>query len=707
MEKPHVKYRTMKCPFVDIIKNKKNICKIFDTVQRTHKLVIHTYQFLRLWILDYYHHNKQLPTIDENTIRMCFKVLLLDSRGPKPKGTNLLLLNEFEQFYKNEYSKLEYDNKIDGNNLSQILGYCATDMLTNIENNIKQNFVKYVKRFVNSSFKKSINEQLNKTKNKKELEKQLYEELYEIKQDLLNETLKSKEKYHEWINKHKNNIFPKSYEKLHMSDIRLNPQNYIKCMIYMCLELEKIEVKSFQFFPLRTDIAPKYISIDTKSIIEILVDSNKNEYLGNIEKYKKILWNKYFKLNDPIFQQKNYSFNYMISTDCFATSIQLINNNAIEKDNQKKQNMKHKKVEMMEICKGLTQQEKEEHKLKLKQQQKELQREKIKKMKEQYKLLPKEEQQKIKDKYKKKEYIEFPYLEELNEEQFNKLKNSTRIVCDCGKRSLLFMLDNKGNKFNYTNKQYIHETKRLKYQRLLQNYKNKNNIDTIENKLTDYNSKSCTYETFKTFIRNKNKINEQLFKKYENQIFRKYKWYSFINKKKTISKLVKNIKNIFGNNSIYCFGDWSIGMDKRGEQMKYMISTPNITLQRQLSEHLTIYTIDEFRTSMLHYKTEQKTDNLCVPDKKGIMRNLHSVLTCQMENKRIGCINRDENAVKNMQKIVNCFIKDKSRPIKFRRNFDLDKNQIIKDDNPKTGFGHMKPNIGVKCHQARKGAIRV
>jgi len=159
-KKPPDKYRTMKCPFVNIIKNKKNIRKIFDVVQRAHKLVIHTYQFLRLWILDYHHHNKQLPTIDENTIRMCFKVLQQDSCGPKPKGNNLLLLNEFEQFYKNEYGKLGYVNKIDGNNLSQILGYCATDMLTNIENNIKQNFVKYIKRFVNSSFKKSICEQL-------------------------------------------------------------------------------------------------------------------------------------------------------------------------------------------------------------------------------------------------------------------------------------------------------------------------------------------------------------------------------------------------------------------------------------------------------------------------------------------------------------------------------------------------------------------
>jgi len=49
---------------------------------------------------------------------------------------------------------------IDGLNLSHILSYIATDMVTNIENNIKLNFVSYVKRFTNSSFKLNHEEQI-------------------------------------------------------------------------------------------------------------------------------------------------------------------------------------------------------------------------------------------------------------------------------------------------------------------------------------------------------------------------------------------------------------------------------------------------------------------------------------------------------------------------------------------------------------------
>jgi hypothetical protein len=44
-----------------------------------------------------------------------------------------------------------------------------------------------------------------------------------------------------------------------------------------------------------------------------------------------------------------------------------------------------------------------------------------------------------------------------------------------------------------------------------------------------------------------------------------------------------------------------------------------------------------------------------------------------MEKKQSGCIDRDENAVNNMIKIVNHQIKYKERPLKYRRDYDLTK----------------------------------
>ena len=133
--------------------------------------------------------------------------------------------------------------------------------------------------------------------------------------------------------------------------------------------------------------------------------------------------------------------------------------------------------------------------------------------------------------------------------------------------------------------------------------------------------------------------------------------------------------------------------------MKNYISTPNLGLKIKLNEHFTIYNLDEFISSLLNCKTEEKNDNLYLPDKKNVIRKIHSVrlniifckkiifklrtnkklrsnfllvvLTFQTESNRMGCINRDENSVNNMIKIVNYYLLYKDRPEKFKRSFIL------------------------------------
>jgi hypothetical protein len=182
-------------------------------------------------------------------------------------------------------------------------------------------------------------------------------------------------------------------------------------MIYICLQIEELGTKSFQFFPLRNNLIPKYIPIDTKSIIELLVDdtsllelnvNDKNVLLNDIFTCKHQIWNLFFKLNNPIFKQSHYSFDYRISTDCFGVSIKLIHNNHIEKSNQQKLNLKNKRNIMKNNCKDMTQEEKEVYKLKVKNDKK-LEQEKLKlenkqkrdKQKEEFKKLSKEEKDKL------------------------------------------------------------------------------------------------------------------------------------------------------------------------------------------------------------------------------------------------------------------------------------------------------------------------
>lgn len=113
----------------------------------------------------------------------------------------------------------------------------------------------------------------------------------------------------------------------------------------------------------------------------------------------------------------------------------------------------------------------------------------------------KKEEQKLKNKTKikieKTEYIEFPYIDEVDK---SILERKKCVFVDPGKRDLMSILDDEGNRFTYSNKQRVKETKRLKYQRIIKNLKDTLGICEIENTLSNYNSKTCDLQKFKHYI---------------------------------------------------------------------------------------------------------------------------------------------------------------------------------------------------------------
>ena len=216
---------------------------------------------------------------------------------------------------------------------------------------------------------------------------------------------------------------------------------------------------------------------------------------------------------------------------------------------------------------------------------------------------------------------------------------------------------------------YLKETKRLKYQSLLKNYKDRIGITQIEEGLNDYNSKTCDIKKFQEYITAKIKANESLVPLYQQLKFRQYKWYAYINKKRTEDNMVNKIVKKYSKEHIVIIGDWSIG-----KQMRNFISTPNLTLKRKLQETFRVYNIDEFRTSCLSHKTEEVCENLYLKfknDPKQKQRKIHSILTYQMENNRKGCINRDRNGCRNIQKVFNSYMETGERPEKYRREYKI------------------------------------
>ena len=91
-------------------------------------------------------------------------------------------------------------------------------------------------------------------------------------------------------------------------------------MIFMMKKVESEKCSIYNIFPMRTNIIPKYIKLDTSSLVQLLVSKGKKSNFNNkIKKYENVLW--VFKTGKGIFKKHDYSFNHIILTDGVGVSI--------------------------------------------------------------------------------------------------------------------------------------------------------------------------------------------------------------------------------------------------------------------------------------------------------------------------------------------------------------------------------------------------
>ena len=241
----------------------------------------------------------------------------------------------------------------------------------------------------------------------------------------------------------------------------------------------------------------------------------------------------------------------------------------------------------------------------------------------------------------------------------------------------------------YSNSQRINETKRNIYRKRLTKHKTEHSLFTKEQELNGFNSKSCDLKKFMDYIAVKFRIYDEINDEYKDPIFRKIRWHSYINSQRSERNLVDNIKNTYGDDVVLIMGDWS---SRSKNHLRGMAPTPMIGIKRMLAKSFKIYNLDEYNTSKICNKTKEvcKKMKLKVDEqfkkkpkvkvkKKKIkatletakiyrLEKIHSILTYKMENNRIGCINRDVNAVLNMKEIGESIIRDNIRPLVFSRS---------------------------------------
>jgi hypothetical protein len=584
-------YKTFKIPLKNILLNHNTIQPVINNlVFEMNDLVIHTYQFIRLYVLNCYTNNNTLPIIDETFILYCIKTLgLRDNRGKKGKDTELLEI--LDAFYKNEYQPLLNHEKTNLKNTTFLLPYLATQIHTSLHNNFQEHFIQHFLRFIN----KTINEITEDKAVIFQFKKQLLE---------LNET---DEIFSNWKLTHLSNILPTEIKKSIHYDIKVRPFEYLKGMIYMNSVLEKQESKLFQPLPLRNNIIPKHIIIDTASLINLFCPEKdkegnkvkKGELLSNVKENQNEVWCNFLDLKNKIFKNKHYQFHNQIQTDGISCCLLFI-----------RKDLKDKKW-------GSRVHVLQEH--------------------------------------------DFYNIEDLSREQLDTLKERNIVGCDPGKRSLVYMMDKNGNKLQYTAPQRKRESKAKTNQRILLEEKKRNGIIEKETHLSFQNSKSVDYEKFKNYLIEKDKLNKETSKFYKKEVWRKMKFRQYSYGKKSIDTFLNKIKETFGENILIGYGNWS-----RSTQMKHFIPTMNKGLRKLIHKKYDTITINECNTSKKCCDCNKDLEYYKDKEGKKVFRLLVCSNCVSCENKKIVFRTRDANSSINIMKLTSCWIEKQERPLCFQ-----------------------------------------
>ena len=583
-------YKTIKTTLKSVLRDNNIVPVLENLVLDINDLVIHTYQFIRLYILYHYANKLELPTIDETFIMYCIRILgTRDNRGAKNK--KIELLEQLGQFYENEYHPLLNHTKTDLKNKTQMMSYISTQIFTSISNNVQEHFIQHLLRFINKTLLIEDKQELFKFK------KQLLEC---SKEQIENEQFK------EWYDLHISNILPKNINKSVHYDIKIDPLKYLGCLFYMNSVLEEKEFKLFQPLPLRTNIIPKNIIMDTACLVYLFCPEGqkKGVLLKDIKNNQFDIWNSFINLNDKIFRNKHYEFNYQIQTDGISCSLLFIKKGINKKWGSKVPTLKEQ---------------------------------------------------------------EFHNIEDLTLEQLEDLKLRNIVGCDPGKRNLVYMVDKNGKKLKYTCFQKKIESKAKRNMRVLLSEKNKTKIEgqsviALETELSTENSKTVNYEFFKNYLVAKDKLNNELKEFYQISIWRKIKFREYSYSNKSIDNFLNKIKETFGSNILIGYGNWS-----RDTQMKFFMPTMNKGLRKLIHKKYDTITINEQYTSKKCCGCHKDLSHYKDSNGKEVFRLLKCSGCVSSDNKKIVFRTRDVNSGVNIMDIASSWIKNQTRPKSFCR----------------------------------------
>ena len=629
-------YKTVKIPLKTIFKRQELLGTLNAHITELNDLVIHTYQFIRLYLLHCFENQIPFPDIDESWVRYCLTILG-EKTGFGMHARNTSVLSLLTSFYEKEYQPLFNHQKHDIRNKSQLITHIATQIYTSIVVNVQEHFVKHFKRFVRKTTKDLITD--------KTVLYSLTKQLLDLEWEEIDPLFSS------WKETYLHHILPT--EDINTSipyDVKVRPLFYLKFMMQMCYFLEERGSKLFQCIPQRTEIIPKYVLFDTTGIFDLLCPTHDNrglpirktEWIKHIVEHQDAIWRLFLNLDHPVFKQKGYTFNYQIRTDSFGCSLMFIKKGTIKMKNGR---MKKPKKEDIEAAKANSP-------------------------------------------YKK--------LEALSEEDIQRLSTKKVVGLDPGKFVLTYMMDEAGNKLRYTAAQRRHETKSNRQRDIMAHEKKLDGVQLIEATLSEKNSKTMNYDLFKQYIVAKEIVNRETSVFYQQIIWRKFKFRTVSLSQQSLDRFINKIKTVFGEDIVIAYGDWSQPVQLKNQPPTMNKGIRKIIAKNMdvvsVHEYNTSKKCCDCHSDLEYYQREivpepiiestalEITDTLLTlkegeekaKKKKKEKKEVWRLQICRecvsSENKIIIFKNRDANSALNILYLAKFWFNDRERPKAFTHN---------------------------------------
>jgi hypothetical protein len=510
-----------------------------------------------------FHNKLPFPTINEEFVEDIFRAIgTKDTRGRKVNESRIPQIEKLERFYKNEFQPIHGHQKHSLINLPHAYAYVSTSIVTSIKTNIKTHFCKHLAKLINI-FADSHYRNRNDEVDKKELGSLIYKTKSAVLRNKFDEVPEVFESFAENVKSY----LPSNIEESVYYDVKTRPLDYLPFFLkinqrfekrneYIESEIERLKIESeeknkekikklnenfiklFQPLPLRLSNVPKYVKIDTASLIDFLEKEGKASKLRRIKKIQKGYWSKHFNLKHKVFKpSKGYKFDYSIVTDGVGCTVCFSNSSFKKKENEGEEGNKENKQEEKEI----------------------------------------------------------PYIEDLKEEEYESLKGKKIVAGDPGKRNMMYLLDSSGKKLAYTNTWRDVGSQGRKCRNAMNKMIQKENIKEKEQALSLYCSKTMDYKKFKEFIRVRHETSKKTEEFYQRKVMRKLRWRKCIGRKRTDDNFLNKMEEKFsekGKEMAIVLGDWNNRNTIRGLE-----STMGKSLKKLIARRFQTYQINEYNTS--------------------------------------------------------------------------------------------------------------